>query len=221
MANQPYVGATLLRVHRVVTRALGVTMERGEIFAFKGFPDQATRLGYTSYVQSMLSFLNAHHLSEEELAFPFFRERIADAPYAELLKTHQQMLPIIEQISGDVAAVLAEQNAADALNVMQQTVGQLRSIWHPHIATEEKYFTVTRLASAASVDEHIQLEQEMGEHAQKHSAPDYLIIPFMLYNMTPADRAVQIAGMPAIVTQQLVPIAWKDKWAPMKPFLLD
>jgi hypothetical protein len=27
--------------------------------------------------------------------------------------------------------------------------------------------------------------------------------------------------MPPVVTQELVPIAWKEHWAPMVPFLLD
>ena len=218
--NQPNVAATVLRIHAVITRALDVTMERGEIFAFQGFPDETTRLGYISYAQSLLSILHAHHLGEEELAFPFFRARIPDAPYAELLRTHQQMLPIIEQVKGDITAAASEANPTDTLHVMQQTFGQLRSIWHPHIATEEEQFTVAKLAAAATVDEHIKLERELGQHAMQHAGPDYLVVPFLLYNMPPADRAMQMAIMPPLVTQQLVPIVWKDKWAPMKPFLL-
>jgi hypothetical protein len=26
--------------------------------------------------------------------------------------------------------------------------------------------------------------------------------------------------MPPVVSQELVPVAWKEQWAPMKPFLL-
>jgi len=27
--------------------------------------------------------------------------------------------------------------------------------------------------------------------------------------------------MPSDITEQLVPVTWKDQWAPMKPFLLE
>ena len=35
------------------------------------------------------------------------------------------------------------------------------------------------------------------------------------------DRAYFLAVMPPEVTQQLVPVVWKDEWASIKPFLLD
>jgi hypothetical protein len=43
----------------------------------------------------------------------------------------------------------------------------------------------------------------------------------MLFNLSPQDRAAFAQAMPPVVTEQLVPVAWRDKWAPMKPFLLD
>jgi hypothetical protein len=43
----------------------------------------------------------------------------------------------------------------------------------------------------------------------------------MLYNLEGADRAHFMAVLPPEITQQLVPVVWKDEWAPMKPFLLD
>jgi hypothetical protein len=48
-----------------------------------------------------------------------------------------------------------------------------------------------------------------------------LVVPFLLYNLPPEERAVFSQGMPPIVIQELVPVAWKEKWSPMKPFLLD
>ena len=44
--------------------------------------------------------------------------------------------------------------------------------------------------------------------------------PFLLFNVTPDDRALLTQAIPPIVVQQLVPITWKDKWVSMKPFLL-
>jgi hypothetical protein len=46
-------------------------------------------------------------------------------------------------------------------------------------------------------------------------------VPFLLYNAEAEDRAFYVNAMPPELTQQLVPIVWKDEWAAMKPFLLD
>ncbi|HSJ59402.1 MAG TPA: hypothetical protein VLC95_19610 [Anaerolineae bacterium] len=45
-------------------------------------------------------------------------------------------------------------------------------------------------------------------------------VPFLLYSVEGDDRAFYRGVMPPELTQQLVPIAWKDEWAPMMPFLL-
>jgi hypothetical protein len=58
------------------------------------------------------------------------------------------------------------------------------------------------------------------EHSQKHSGPDYHVVPFLLFNLTPEERVTFEAEMPRIVMEQLLPVVWKEKWAPMMPFLL-
>ena len=50
--------------------------------------------------------------------------------------------------------------------------------------------------------------------------PAYLVVPFVLYNLSPEDRRIASKGFPEMVTKQLVPIDWKDKWISMQPFLL-
>ena len=72
-----------------------------------------------------------------------------------------------------------------------------------------------------SVDEHIRLAQLFAKLSQEHAQPDYLVVPFILYNLAPEDRAIMAGSMPPVVTQELVPKAWKEKWAPMQPFLLE
>ena len=58
------------------------------------------------------------------------------------------------------------------------------------------------------------------EHSQRHATPDYLVVPFMLYTLPPQERPIFARNLPPIVTEQLVPVGWRDKWEPMKPFLL-
>ena len=37
-----------------------------------------------------------------------------------------------------------------------------------------------------------------------------------MFNLSPDDRSLIEQQLPEIVTKQLIPIDWKDKWAPMK-----
>ena len=89
-----------------------------------------------------------------------------------------------------------------------------------HIAIEEEHFTIARFASLMPPEEHSRLLGLFMQHMQQNTGPDYLIVPFLLYNSAPDNRAFFAGGMPPIVTQQLVPVVWKEKWAPMQPFLL-
>jgi hypothetical protein len=46
-------------------------------------------------------------------------------------------------------------------------------------------------------------------------------VPFVLYNLPAQERAIQARTMPSAVVEELVPVVWKEQWAPMQPFLLD
>ena len=72
-----------------------------------------------------------------------------------------------------------------------------------------------------SIEETIDMAQKASAHSQEHTQPASLAIPFLLYNLEGEDRAYMMAVMPPEITQQLVPIVWKDEWAPKKPILLD
>jgi hypothetical protein len=63
--------------------------------------------------------------------------------------------------------------------------------------------------------------QQSAELSFKNMGPHYLVVPFMLYNLEPGPRSILASRMPSEMTEQLVPVAWKDQWAPMKPFLLE
>jgi hypothetical protein len=46
----------------------------------EGFPDASMRQGFFSYVQALTIVLGAHHLGEDEIAFPAFRPKLPAAP---------------------------------------------------------------------------------------------------------------------------------------------
>jgi hypothetical protein len=70
-------------------------------------------------------------------------------------------------------------------------------------------------------EDHVATIERAGQHTQQNTGPDYLVLPFILYNMPPEARELFAKGLPPILTERLVPVDWKDQWAPMKPFLLE
>jgi hemerythrin-like domain-containing protein len=219
--SQPNVAADLVRIHSVVTRGLKVSLERSRAFAHDGFPDDTTRQGFVDYVQSLVSVLNAHHLMEDELAFPYLRDLLPDAPFDLLSEQHQQMVPILEKVKVASEVVAVEEPDSGSLNDLNRALTEIADLWQPHIQIEEEQFSVEKGAELISVDEHIRLAQTFAKYSQEHTDPDYLVLPFILYNLAARDRAIMAGAMPPMVTQELVPQVWKEKWAPMQPFLLD
>jgi hemerythrin-like domain-containing protein len=219
-SNQPNIAADLIRIHSVVTRGLRVSLEHGQTFARDGFPDDTTQQGFVAYVQSLVAVLHAHHLGEDELAFPYLRDLMPDAPFDLLIEQHQQMVPILEKITAANEA-MASGGKSQSVSDLNRALTKVDELWHPHIQIEEEQFTVERGAELISVDEHIRLAQLFAKLSQEHAQPDYLVVPFILYNLSPEDRAIMASNMPPMVTQELVPNAWKEQWAPMRPFLLD
>jgi hypothetical protein len=210
----------LLRIHRIITRALATSRERGSAFVRTDFPDAATREGYVSYARALLATLRAHHDAEDELAFPRFRERIPQAPYGRLDRDHADLLPALSAGDDAVESALTGLPSSEWLGRLLGALDRIDQLWHAHIAVEEEHFSGKALDAAMSPGEQEALGKTMSAHAQKQAGPDYLVVPFLLHNLEPADRAAMAAKFPPIVMQQLVPIAWKEKWAPMQPFLL-
>lgn len=219
--GQPNIAADLIRIHAIVTRGLKVSMENSQVFAQEGFPDASFREGFVSYVQSLASVLHGHHLIEDDLAFPRLREKLPGAPYDSLMAEHRAMIPVLEEIKAASEAVATEAEPGPALTELNQALTKMADMWHPHIQQEEEHLTVEVAGALFSAEEHIEMAQMFAKHSQEHSGPDYLVVPFMLYNLSPEERAILAQAMPPVITQELVPVAWKEKWVPMAPFLLD
>jgi len=218
-SSVPNVALDLLRIHSIITRGLNVATEKSQRFAQEGFPDASTREGFLCYARSFVSVLHGHHLTENELAFPYFREKLPDAPYDLLIAQHQELVHILDEVKAAIEEVSADPKAA-ALNKLNQALRRTADLWYPHIGIEQEHFTVARIGALIDREEHIRLGRLFVEHSQKHTGPGYLVVPFLLYNLAPEERAILARKMLFVLTHVLVPLVWKGKWAPMRPFLL-
>jgi hemerythrin-like domain-containing protein len=220
-SSKPNIGAVMVRVHNAITRGLDVSNERSTAFMQEGYPDAATQQGLVTYVRTLASVLNAHHLSEDHVAFPYLRSKLPDAPFDELLAEHREMEEILEELHVAIEAVAAQAQAGDSLKALNGTVTRLAELWHPHIDKEQVHlYDIEKTEAVMDLDEQIQLTREVGEYSQQQGDPA-LMVPFLFYNLPPEERADMAQAAPPVLLQELLPVVWKEKWAPMEPFLLD
>lgn len=219
--NTPNVSASLFTIHAVISRGLSVAADRTASFAAGGIPEGELRDGYINYLHSLASVLESHHLTEDELAFPYLQRIIPEAPYDDLVRQHKEMTAILTGIGEAIEALRAREGDPESLNKLNQGLSKLRALWHPHIEVEERYFSPEAAAKLIEPPEHLRLIKAFSEHSQQHSGPDYLVLPFILYNLPPGPRRAMSAGLPKEVTENLIPHVWREKWASMAPFLVD
>ena len=214
------IAEDLLCIHAVITRGLNVSIEKGRLFAQGGYPDASARKGFIAYVGSLVSVLHAHHLTESDLFFPYFRDKLPDAPFDLLITQHRELEPVLQQAKAATDEVSAEAQAGAAMARLNSLLGRIVEFWHPHIRIEEDHFSVERVAALIDAKEQETLAKAGMKHSQQHSGPAHLVVPFLLYNLPPDKRPVFARWMPPVVTRLLLPIVWRRKWATMRPFLL-
>jgi hypothetical protein len=220
-AVRPNVGADLLRIHRALTRGIQVSLQQGASFEQEGFPSPEVREGYLLYLKAMKGVLDAHHLTEEEITFPAMREKTPNVPFDKLLADHRAIVDVLEALEPAAEAATADGAQADALHELNGILGRLSRLWYPHIAKEESFWNPETIAALLSEEENLAIGRRTGEDSQKHLHAPAVELPFLLYNLEPEDRAIMMKPMPPAVTQELIPVAWREQWAPMKPFLLE
>jgi hypothetical protein len=217
--NPPNLAQDLVRIHKVITRGLNVGVTRGKEFLGDGFPSQELQRGFADYIQSLTSVLDAHHLGEDEVAFPALKEKLPSAPYGRLTSDHKK----IEAVLNPIRASIPEVSGANPVGGLGEVVAGLRkilAIWPSHIGIEESSFGAKPIAEVMSVEEQGNVSALMAKHSQEHAGPPFLVLPFVLYNLDGADREAMAAGIPEPV-RELVGKEWKDQWGLMRPFLLD
>jgi hypothetical protein len=212
----PNVGNDLLRIHKVITRALAVSLQNiQDANPAEGRPLE----GFATYIRALTILLHAHHDGEDELAFPFWRTHLPDGPFDALGEQHLQMIPYLEQIDRWLEVGPAGWQPG-ALSELRQALVDLQALWHTHTTLEEATVGPENSRQYLTPAENEQLSRQLAEHGLAHAQPSELVMPFVVYNLSSADRAEFVKVLPPVVTQQLIPIAWKAAWAPMTPFLL-
>jgi hypothetical protein len=218
--NRLNLAQDLVRIHKVITRALDMGLEKGHDYLESGFPPEQEFAGYSSYIQCLATVLSAHHISEDIITFPAFRTVLPNAPYARLASDHHKIEMLLASIAPAIKE-LRDVSPETSLRFIIEFLTKIHTLWGPHIFLEEQYFSSEVLNSVMIPEDQLKISLAASKHSQEHSEPPYWVVPFILYNLERDDREVMATMIPKTLVEEMVPVVWKEKWAPMKPFLLD
>ncbi len=218
-SNLPDLAQDLVRIHHAITRGLNVGLKSGGEFLRDGFPDRDLQRGYKDYVQSLGSVLAAHHLGEDEIAFPALKEKLPTAPYKRLAADHRKIEAALTPMSAALSNI-GEANPVAGLGGVVDSLRKILAIWPSHIGLEESSFGSSTIARVMTPQEQADVSLRMGKSSQEHAGPPFLVLPFVLYNLVGDDREGMAAAIPAPV-RVLIEKDWKEQWNLMRPFLLD
>lgn len=204
----------LLVIHKIISRGLTVSLRKcDEYLGNQGIPPEEAA-GFSLYVSTLKRVTHAHHLSEDEIAFPYFKDYI-EAPYNRLKEDHLTIAHILDMFDKCLLDI-----SSDGLGKLHEVLEEFDKLWVPHIIIEEENFTSQKLHKIAGMKEQVTIAQELANHGRKNSGPGPLALPFMFYNLEGKDREAFMKHFPMIVKKVLVPIIWKGQWKPMTPFFL-
>ncbi len=218
--NQPNIGEDYIRFHKVMTRGLVVSLQNINEFLQVGAIEKLNREGFIKYVQSFSSVLHGHHQAEDEKIFPYFKDKLPEVPYERLISEHEIFNDGLHEINTAIDHLTSENDELDSIKLLKSGFNKIDQIWHPHIQIENTQLYERIRSLNIDLEEMIRLQKDDKKFFQEHTGPAYLVMPFVLYNLSPEDRAILTQGSPEIVAKQLLSSDWKNKWTPMQPFLL-
>lgn len=214
MTESSPVTEGLLMIHRIVSRGINTSISIcDEYSGNNGIPSRDSE-GISMFIKTLKWVTHSHHTTEDELAFPYFRDHIT-GPYDRLREDHLVMASILDKLDKSLVEI-----PTGGIKKVREVLSNLNNLWVPHIKIEEENFTSGVLNGFSSLKEQIKLVEMFGEHGSKNSGPGPLALPFMFYNLEAGDRRVFVKSFPWIVKRVLVPILWKNQWKPMSQYLL-
>ena len=207
----PVVGG-LLRIHKIISTGLRTSIRKCDEYLVKQGIPSGEATGFYMYVSTLKWVTHAHHLSEDDISFPYFKDLI-EAPFDLLKDDHNTMARILESLEESLLAA-----SSNGVGKLREVLGEFDRLWGPHIKIEEEHFTTEKLHATIGMKEQVDLVKKLGEHSIKNSGPGPLALPFLFYNLEGRDKEDFMKPIPWVAKKILVPVIWRSQWKPMIPF---
>ncbi len=215
------ISDSMNRIHLIITRSLNISIEYSKELINAPLNGVQYSHGFINYVHCLIVVLDAHHRIEDEIAFPYLQQKITDVPYSILSKQHEEIVELLEEAKQSLSQIRSGNIGKEVFQKLYDILCMINKIWLPHIKLEEEMLPDEKITMKINREEQERLSKMFSEQSKKHSQPDFLVLPFLLFNLPKPQRKYFTKGIPALITNELVPFVWKEKWESMKPFLLN
>ncbi|MBE9222361.1 hemerythrin domain-containing protein [Cyanobacterium stanieri LEGE 03274] len=214
------VAQDIKRIHFVLTYAIDNSIKVCQKINNESNLNKEYKQGFINYLNSLVNLFHSHHTVEDDKIFPYFKESKFSMPYEDLAKQHEELIPLLDKLEDAIKGINNDFDNQLKVNNLRESLENIQSLWAEHYILEEQYLNDENVARLINLEQQAQLCLEFGKYAGQHINPDYLVIPFILFNLPADEREVMAEVFPPVITQELIPNQWKEQWISMSPFFL-
>lgn len=161
----------------------------------------------TAGIEAAVTMVRGHHRYEDELLLPLLQKKGAQGPWVVVAREHEQLAALLSRLDrarGDDRVAL---------------LCQIRELVVPHMAEEEAHLTEAAWRGWLTDDEASAYGKEVAAHSRASMKPATKLLPLILFNLTPGERAAFTERMPSFLVNGLVPYAFRPMWRGLRPFM--
>jgi hypothetical protein len=208
-----------LAVHKLISRGVDISNAHIDGFIKNGFSTEQTFNGYLNYVHALTVLFDSHHKTEDDIAFPFFREALPNTHFEWLFEDHNLITGFIEELQPILDALNKRDQVEHNLVLCKEVLFKISDRWYGHIGLEEEEF-IDLIDVLITVEERLHLFKQFGDYNFKLLEPHTLSYPFMLHNLEPQDQQHILSAYPNDWFADLDTPEWRAEWESMIPYLL-
>jgi hypothetical protein len=210
----------LIRIHRIITRALNTDTVKGVEYLQSGFPSDDEMLGYGKYNHCLMSVLSSHLQSEDLIAFRVFRKWLPLAPYEQMTAEHHRIEALMSLIPGVIKDISSD-SPMYGLRVLILILRKISKLWSAHSELEEGYFSDTAITAAINEELQLEIDDAVSKLRLESTSPPYWVVPFLLYPIEQPDRTSITVNHPSQILVDLLQHRWAYEWSPSEPIVLE
>lgn len=217
--NEMTLANYFLVVHKVISRGVDISNAHIDGFIKDGFPNENINEGYLNYVHGLTVLFDSHHKTEDDIAFPFFQEKLPNTHFEWLLEDHDLITGFIEELQPVLDALKKREQVEINFVLCKEVLLKISDRWYGHIGLEEDEF-INLIDDLISYEERARLITQFGNYNFELLQPHHLSFPFMLYNLEPQDQQHILNAYPKEWFADLNTPDWRSEWESMIPLLL-
>ncbi len=209
-----------LTIHKVISRSINTSVENIRIFIDSGFPDEQTRQGFLNFIRLTGLMLDSHHLTEDDIGFPYFEKDLPNTHFEWLHEDHNLITGFLKELTPIMDIFEKTDTTQENLKDIEAVLLKIEDRWNQHVGLEEEEF-INIIDTLAPYEDRVKLIDQFFDFNEDLLQPYHLSLPFMLYNLGKEDRNRWSKGYSRDLLKKVETVSWKEKWGSMKPFFLE